>query len=324
MVTIKDIAKAAGVSHVTVSNALNNGKGVSEKTKQKILAIAAQMNYKPNLAAKRLVDRKTRHVGLIWPSIKGQFFYHLSMELHAEGLKRDFNVIISMNEPAAALSVFNQVFADNVIFWCHSTWEPTSEFLTEKEAFQGKLLLIGGKKMDGALTISINRRKGIYEAVSFLAGQGHTRIAYAGGYNDKLEGFMQAGDERGLDFRREYLVHPNDEHFEAKMRSMLEHEQKPTALVADSHAVYLKVDHVLRKNGVRVPDDVSIIVYDDIPELEALPVPITTVGPSASEIAAKAFDMLTGIVKPADESDSFDLMIETVLTVRQSVKPAAP
>lgn len=323
MVTIKDIARAAGVSHVTVSNALNNGKGVSEQTRRNILAIAERMNYKPNLAAKRLVDRKTNHVGLIWPAIKGQFFYQLSMELHAEGTKRGFNVIISMNEPGAAMNVFNQVFADNVIFWCHSAWEPTNEFLKELESFRGNLLLIGGKKMDGALSLSINRSKGVYEAVGHLAAMGHRRIAFAGGFNDKLRSFMQAGEEHGLDFRQNDLLHPSDARFELKLRELLTREERPSALIADSHAAYLRIDPVLRQYGISVPDDLSMIVYDDIPELETLPVPVTTIGPSAGKIAAKAFDMLTGGVKPTDGTDSYDATIETALIVRQSVKPFA-
>ena len=76
-VTIKDIAIAAGVSHPTVSKALNNAPGVSDETRRKILKLAAQMNYTPNMAAKRLANKGNRSIGFIWPKAEGIFFYHL-------------------------------------------------------------------------------------------------------------------------------------------------------------------------------------------------------------------------------------------------------
>ena len=97
-VTIKDIAIAAGVSHPTVSKALNNAPGVSDETRRRILKLAAQMNYVPNMAARRLANKGNRSIGFIWPKAEGIFFYHLVNALQEEAGARGIDVLVSMSD----------------------------------------------------------------------------------------------------------------------------------------------------------------------------------------------------------------------------------
>ena len=110
-VTIKDIAQAAGVTHPTVSKALNNAPGVRAETRQRILELAEQMNYIPNVAAKRLAKQKNRSLGFIWPQIEGLFFYHLCSDLQREAVRRDIDVVVSMSEPSKALRTFTNTLS---------------------------------------------------------------------------------------------------------------------------------------------------------------------------------------------------------------------
>lgn len=320
-VTIKDIAKMAGVSHPTVSKALNDVPGVAEETRNKILSIAKQMNYMPNMAAKRLSDKKSNCIGLIWPVAESLFFYNLCMLIHAEAGKRGINVITSLVAPAEAMRTFNQHFVDHIIYWCYPRWVPTIEFLKEKEQFHGELLLVGGGKMDGAHCISIDRITGIYKAVDHFVRLGHRRISFLGESSDKLTGFTQAFVEYGLEYHPDYVVRTDDRNldFDQKIRDLLvNNNNKPTGILVDSQAVLFRLVRLLRILKVSVPDDISVIVYDDIPEMERFEIPFTTVGPSIEKLAKASIESL--MRGPETNGSWVHAEIKSELTIRHSTK----
>ncbi|MEF3306047.1 LacI family DNA-binding transcriptional regulator [Paenibacillus sp. GYB003] len=296
-VTIKDIAREAGVSHPTVSKALNGAPGVSEDIRKKIVAIAARMNYVPNLAAKRLVDRKTNSIGLIWPKIEGLFFYHLGMQIQKEAASRGLDVILSLAEPPEALRIFNEHFVDGIVFWCAPDWRPNAQFVKRRELFHGSMLLMGGGRMERTHYVGIDRKSGVYEAVRYLAGQGHRRLTFVGNRSDKLTGFTQGLLELRLDYHDHYYVQidPGDSVTDDKLLPLLEAGgEGPTAFVVDSQTYAFELLKLFRKRKIKIPERYSLVVYDDIPEMERMEVPLTTVGPSIPRLAATALDILTG------------------------------
>lgn len=295
-VTIKDIAREAGVSHPTVSKALNGAPGVSEDIRKKIVAIANRMNYVPNLAAKRLVDRKTNSIGLIWPKNEGLFFYHLGLQIQKEAAARGLDVILSLADPPEAMRIFNEHFVDEIVFWCPPGWQPSFEFLKQRELFHGNMLLMGGGRMERTHHIGIDRKAAAYEAVRYLAGQGHRRLTFIGNRSDKLTGFTQALLELRLDYHEHYFVpiEPGDAVTEHNMEPLLSGSDRPTAFVVDSQTYAFELLQLFRKRSIRIPQHYSLVVYDDIPEMERMEVPLTTVGPSIDKLAAAALDVLTG------------------------------
>ncbi|WP_158606452.1 LacI family DNA-binding transcriptional regulator [Paenibacillus ginsengarvi] len=321
MVTIKDIAKAAGVTYVTVSRALNDEPGVGEKTRQKIKELAEEMNYIPSLAAKKLVQRQPDTVGLIWPRIKGMFFFDLSFELQEEAARRGLNVILSMAKPEEALRTFNQYFVDYVIFW-RPGWSPTLEFLQEKERFRGEMLLLGGWRTDKAHSITIDRVGAFRDAVRHLAGLGHNKIALVGLPDlDKHNGYMQGMLELKLDYCPDYVVTIDDPAYKQKMHDMMNGDNRPTAIIVDCHGTLHQVSGELRKLNIRIPNDLSMVVYDDT-QLQFFDIPLTTVGPSIAELATRSFEILTGA--GAGEGDGprwVEEEIKSKLTPRSSTIP---
>jgi len=326
-ITIKDIAKMAGVSHPTVSKALNNEPGVSEETRRKILTIAKQVNYVPNLAAKRLVHKKTNSIGLIWPQAEGLFFYHLCSNLQKEASAKGLNVIISLARPEEALRTFNQHFVDMVIAWLPPEWVPSTEFLKEKENLAGQMLVMGGANIARAHRILIDRKKGISLAIKYLSDIGHKRVAFVGQKSDKLIGYMQGIVECGLEYIPEYsIVEGKDESgagsIEDRVRALFDLTPKVTALVADSNGMLFQLIKVLRKYHICIPEDLSIIAYDDIPEMEIFDIPITTIGPSIKRLTESALNILTE--KRDDSSCSYTEWVEVnivpELVVRQSTR----
>ncbi|PYI56912.1 LacI family DNA-binding transcriptional regulator [Paenibacillus flagellatus] len=294
-VTIKDIAREAGVSHPTVSKALNGAPGVSEDVRRTIVAIAKRMNYVPNLAAKRLADRRTNSIGLIWPKAEGLFFYHLGMKIQKEAASRGQDVILSLAEPPEALRIFNEHFVDDVIFWCPPGWQPDIAFIKQRERFNGNMLLMGGGAMEGTHRIGIDRKGGIYEAVRHLAERGHRKMTFIGERSDKLTGFTQALLELKLDYHANYLLlteTPGKLPAEA-VAGLLDSGDQPTAFVVDNQTFAFELLEQLRERKLRIPHHYSLVVYDDIPEMERMDVPLTTVGPSIGKLASTAIDIIT-------------------------------
>ncbi|MEF3306953.1 LacI family DNA-binding transcriptional regulator [Paenibacillus sp. GYB003] len=334
-VTVKDIAKIAGVTQPTVSKALNNEPGVSEETRMRILSIAKELNYVPNLAAKRLVTRESNCIGLIWPKTEGLFYYHLCHAIEREVTKRGLTFLISVADPATAVRTFNEHFVDRILFWQSSDWVPNAPFIKEVEAFHGELLLMGGANMEGAHRIEIDRKRGIYKAVRHLAELGHRKITFVGRTSDKLNGFLQGMFEFGMEHHPDYFIR-RDERGKVPEEAILKlfsdsGAERPTALIIDSQGVLFQMLKWFRKLKVAVPDDLSLIVYDDVPELEdVLDVPLTVVGPNIGDLAKKAVDTLAGERSGASGPERMErtasgtvrLIVEPDLTVRRSTKEA--
>ncbi|MEF3305456.1 LacI family DNA-binding transcriptional regulator [Paenibacillus sp. GYB003] len=327
MVTIKDIARAAGVTHSTVSRALNNEAGVSEKMRQKIADIARQMNYVPNVAAKRLIRKKTNYIGLIWPRMEGLFFYNLSLALHKEGKKRGYDVIMTMADPVEALRSFNQLMVDYVVYWTgFIDWVPSFDFIKEAERFDGKMILLGGGKMEGAHSIEINRRGGIYEAVRYLAELGHRSIGFVGYPSlDKFNGYMQGITEFGLNYRPDFIVNSTESSKEQAFEAFIDKSDRPSALVVDCQGTLVWLNRLLKRHRLHIPDDMSLIVYDDVPEMEMFDIPPTTVGPSIDRLVDRSLELLLpgAATERADGDEDGAWTHETMeptLTVRQSTR----
>lgn len=325
-ITVKDIAKIAGVTQPTVSKALNNEPGVSEETRIRILNIAKELNYVPNLAARRLVTRQSNCIGLIWPKNKGLFYYHLCHSIQEEISSRGLTFLISVANPAEAVRTFNEHFIDRILFWESAGWVPDMPFMKAKDAFQGELMLMGGARMDGAHRIEVDRKKGIYKAVQHLAELGHRKISFIGNPSDKLTGYMQGMVEFRMEHHPDYVIQREAGKVPEKaVLDMLSRPagQRPTALIVDSQGALFQMLKWFHKLKAGIPDDISLIVYDDVPEMEELlEVPLTVVGPNISRLAKCAVDILTGgNVGTAEERlvpGAVNIVIEPELVVRQS------
>ncbi|TNJ64583.1 LacI family transcriptional regulator [Paenibacillus hemerocallicola] len=324
--TIKDIAKLAGVTFVSVSRALNNEPGVSEETRRKILDIAKQINYVPNLAAKRLVDRSSNGIGLIWPKREEPFFYRTCNQIQEEAAARGFTVMVSFAEREEALRSFREFFIGRAICWLDK--RSTPEYTEAKEQFRGKVLEVGGRerwKQENAHWLDIDRKGAIKQAMSHLFELGHTRIAFLGGHSDKWLGYTESLVELGLEFSPELNVMTlvGNPDMPQKVRDFVHNysEYGATAIVIDSEAMLREFVKTAYVEGVRIPEQLSVAVYDDVPETQSLlPIPITTVGPDIVGLARTIIDLITVEADAAEEGLFFRKMIETELKVRESTR----
>lgn len=323
MITIKDIAKAAGVNHSTVSRALRDDSRVSIAMREKIHTIAQQMNYVPNLAAKKLVRQKTNFVGLIWPPREGLFFYNMNLQLQREGIKRGYRVMQIMDGPTESLQAFRQFGIDHVMFWDVYPTLPAS-FVVERQRFPGRVLAMGGNnKVEGVDWLAVDRSGALLQAVRHLSALGHRQLAYAGGQSNKqkMYGFLQGIAECKADYAPEHFFDYYGTTFEDDVRAVFQKPDRPSAIVVDSQHCLFRLMRVLRQIRVRVPEDISVVVYDDTPEMSAFEIAFTTVGPSIQELAVKAWDIVTAESESGEEREQVEEVVGAALVSRESAIP---
>lgn len=297
MATLKDIAEAAGVTPSTVSRALNHEKGVNEATRQKIMAIAEQMNYSASPPAPRAPGRTMAGIGVVWHRPHGLFFNRFCNELQRLAERNGRHLIVLFSDPDDAFGQLNALGAERIVFWCDSGWTPGLPFLQAKEAFQGEMLLIGGGRLPETHRLTVNRQEAVSAAVAHLAQLGHRRIVFVGGTSAKLTGYTLGLLEHQLEYNPEFIFHPRHgvEELEAAVVRLLAKApaDRPTAFIVDSHGVLFDFIYVVRRLGLSIPKDISLVAYEHVPEMDKLlGATITSVGPRVENLAERTMEML--------------------------------
>jgi LacI family transcriptional regulator len=325
-VTIKDIARIAGVSFATVSKALNNSSLVKPSTKLKIHQIAEQMGYQPNIAAKSLVSKRSRTIGAVWPNVDRATLSTLATKINEELNKSSYSMILSINPAESAIQLFNQIQVDAILVFDRS--DPTSYAgpITSKVP----VLCYGEPASKGFPSIYVDRRKAIFKAVQYLSSLGHRRITYIGdasnrriSQQEKYLGFTDGIIEFGL------LTHPNMtvnsngldsyEGYKAA-KQLLASSYKPTAIISGTYDLSIGILRALQEENIRIPQDVSFVSYDNIPQMKNLPVPLTAVGGPIDSIAKKVVESILFMIEKNEQLPLIQT-VEPELVERDSCQP---
>jgi LacI family transcriptional regulator len=274
-VTIKDIARVAGVSFATVSRALNDHPDISKKTKVRIVKIAEEMGYSPNAIARGLVKKNTNMVGLLVPDITNPYF------------------------PEVARGVEDHLSSVGInLFLCNTNWEEQKEMVyiralmekrvegliiapvtiashqrIRKENLNIPLVYIGSKAddLDENYVILDNVEASLI-ATEYLIGLGHKNIAFIGGYessvsnSERVRGYREALKKHNLE-RDINMIKSSSFRRESGYAIALEFVREgkvPSAIVAANDIIALGAIEALENNGYNVPGDVSVIGFDDI------------------------------------------------------------
>jgi LacI family transcriptional regulator len=275
--TIYDVAKRAGVGVGTVSRVLNNSSQVSEATRQKVLAAIEELDYHPSPIAQRLSLRKTFTIGVITPFFTRPAFVERLRGVEAALTESEYDLVLFNVETTDKRDAcfrelpISQRFDGLLII----ALPPTDEDVVHFQQADIPIILIDA--YHPALShVVIDDIEGGYKATKHLIELGHTRIAYI---SDPLEspfrftssphryqGYRQALDEAGIPLRPEY--HRRAEHGEEQARNMTYHllnlDEPPTAIFAASDTQAMGVIQAARDTGLRIPDNLSVIGYDDI------------------------------------------------------------
>ncbi|MBM7572297.1 LacI family DNA-binding transcriptional regulator [Aquibacillus albus] len=321
-VTIKDIAKHAGVSYSTVSKALRDSPLVKEPTKKKILAIAEEIGYQPNVAARSLVSKKSNTIGVIWPTIERVAHSALITRINQYLEDQGYTTLVSINRINTAVTTFNRFQVDAILLFedTHSDYRFSSSVPVVSYGI--------ASNQPEVPTIDANRREAMKEAVAYLHKLGHKEIIYIGEISeqdplqaDKIKGFKQGLMENNIPFSDEMLIPvPELEQYDGYIatKAMLDKEKKPSAIISSSYDCTKGILLAIKEYNLSIPGDISIISYDNVPQVEKLEYSITTVGVPLDTIAKEVTNILLDTIEGKQMDQS--ILLQPEINVAKSCR----
>ncbi|MDG4767306.1 LacI family DNA-binding transcriptional regulator [Solwaraspora sp. WMMD406] len=308
--TIADIARRAGVSKGAVSYALNGQPGVSEATRQRILAIAAEIGFNPNSAARALSGASANAVGLALSRparILGiePFFMELISGVEAELSARSYALTLQVvADPDAEIAVYRRWWGErrvDGVFLCDLRVD--DHRVPALERLQLPAVVIGGPAYTGSLaSVWSDDAAALVETVKYLAALGHRRIARVGGLPGLLHteiraaAFTDVCRELGLVDCVTVASDYTGEEGARVTRRMLSTSARPTAMIYDNDVMAIAGLAVAQEMGLSVPGDLSIIAWDDSPLCQLVHPPLTAVSRDIPAYGARAARQLLSAI----------------------------
>jgi LacI family transcriptional regulator len=332
-ITIKDVAKRVGVTPATVSMVINNKPRISEETRRKVLEAIEELDYYPHEGARNLVLKRSNTIGVAAPFFTSYFVLETLSGIEAEIRQTEYNLVLYgtrgllKNEETVVTRIARERKVDGLI-----TMNLTLTPKQQKYFKKNNLAIVNLEaEMEGFDCVLVNNRKGAYDATKYLLSLGHKRIAIVNGparvapAKLREEGFMQAFQEAGLTFDSELSVQVNnfrrEEGFDAA-NQLLTLPQPPTAIfVAAGDICATGVLLALKKQGISVPQKVSVIGFDDQPFTELVEPALTTVRQPMAKMGAQALIMLKTAIAEGDAHKPTVVTFEAELVIRQSTAP---
>ncbi|WP_372634084.1 LacI family DNA-binding transcriptional regulator [Cohnella sp.] len=331
--TIKEIAKLAGVSPAAVSIVLNNKKGVSDETREKVSKLIAQLQYSPNPNSRRLLFNKTYNIAVLANKdsspLENIFYSELNRIVVEECNRYQYNLIFTSvaveNGEVLFPKVIKSYDVDGVIFY----GDPDAEIMTGLNKFEIPYIVIDTHLSNSAtLCVYADYFEAAYSAVSYLIQLGHSRIAHIGNrlltnYSfQTFNGFKKAIEEREFEMPIHWIqLDAHDEHTaEACMKLILSSNTKPSAVFCSSDIFAIGAIRCIKEHGLSVPEDISVIGIDDIILSKYIEPPLTTVRIDREEMAKIAVRML--MEKMNNESANIDnhMLASNQIIVRSSTR----
>lgn len=304
--TIKDVAREAGVSITTVSNALNERTdSMSEETLERVLRVMQELNYRPNALARGLVTQQTATIGVVIAEIETPLFFHALNTIEPILRNAGYNVLMSnARDPAEEQEVVQVLLekrVDGFVFLSVSEIIDDGCIPELQRLGIPTVLVNRARRYPGLDQIDWDDVGGVIQAVDHLALLGHRRIAHLCGPPRhrsgarRLEGYRTALERHGLAFREEYVrlggCTADPSSWRRSMRALLQLPQRPTAIVASDDIVAAAAIKTLQQAGMRVPQDMSVIGIDDQhfctylnPALTTVRLPVLEAGRRAVEV----------------------------------------
>lgn len=332
MITIKDIARAAGVSHTTVSRALNGSPLIKPVTRERIAKIASDMNYVPNYSAKNLVTRKSNTIGLFFSSIEqGTSSSFLADAL--KGIRRELDehymlTVSGIDDPGSLESIDPRRY-DGILVMSQS--ELDNRFIYHVQSADIPLVVLNRQLDDPSITnVASDDRVGGRAAADHAFECGHRAIAIIEGKpgfkssSERCLGYMDSLISHGISPNPDYFV-AGDYSIEsgyAAMNALLDLNNRPTAVFCGNDDMAIGAMNACFDRGVGIPGDVSLIGFDDMIFAQYTNPPLTTIHKSVSEIAAEGTKLLLQRMEQPN-AEPIQRLLGSKLVQRRSVAEVA-
>lgn len=332
--TLKNIADKVGVSVSTVSRVLN-GKSeycrISKKTQEIVSKAAINQNYSPNQLARGLRLSKTHSIAYIVPDISNPFFASIAKSIEEYARKFNYSILLCDSEENTEIEktitrIMLERKVDGLII------SPVGLEVTHlANIIKKKIPLVLLDRYFPDLKVSYvtsDNYQGAFDAVSLMIENGHQRIACIQGLNntspnnDRLKGYLDAHKKYKITVDKSLLVGDSfgEQNGYVETMLLLKKKNKPTAIFAISNLISLGALRALMEEGYKVPDDISMVSFDDQPYSRYLSTPMTTVAQQSSQIGQIAVKLLLNQIDSKVQLEPQGILLPTRLVIRNSVK----
>lgn len=324
-VRIVDIAERLNISRGTVDRALHGRGEVNEEIRKKVLATAAEMNYRPNTLARSLKTKRSGLIGVLMAQVVSSFFAEIVQGISEASSQFNNALVFCLTENADSidkyLSLFIEKRVDGVIV-TPSSGIVFSETLCQQFIDMGIPVVAATRHSDHPKVpcIMSNNTKGGYLGTRHLLELGHSRIAFISFDQDdyladqRYRGYQQAMEEAGIGSDKQCCLVSDSEKF-LDVKRILDRPDRPTAIFASTDILALNIIQELTMYGISVPHDISVMGFDDLDICNLIKPKITTIRQPKRELGIAAFEHLMSMINGKSGSD---LTLDVELIIRES------
>ena len=333
MSTIADVAKLAGVSKMTVSRVVNDSGYTSQETRERVLKAIDELEYVPNALARSLRFKQTRTIALILTDITNPYFTTIARGVEDAASEQGFSVIFcntdeNPDEDAECVNVVLQKQVDGLLLVpSGSSMEQIEPLRRANTPFVVLYRRIPGAKVD---TVRCDSEQGAFELTKHLIGLGHRNLALLTGpkevttATDRMAGFRRAQVEFGLDPDESQVIYGNfttEAGYQMAHRALAAYP-RPTGLVAANNFIAIGAMRAARETGIRIPEDASLVTFDDLPDSIVAEKFLTVVEQPAYQMGHRATTMLLARLSGKGPATAQEVVFTTQLMIRGSSAPA--
>ena len=331
MVSMKDIARACGVSVATVSKALNGQPDIGEETRTRVCEAAQKMGYMTNSAARALKTNRTYHIGVLFvderqSGLAHEYFSTMLESFKAEAEAHGYDItFINHNvggKPTSYLQHCRYRGVDGVVIACVDFTDPRVRELAESDL----PLVTVDHVFNNRLAVVSDNVQGMETLVRYAYGKGHRKIAFLHGEKtsvtqNRLVGFFRACEELGLEIPEEYVresAFHNPDRCAQDTLALMNLPERPTCILFPDDYSYVGGMNALRQMGIRVPEDVSVMGYDGIHLARVIS--LTTYWQDTREIGRIAAERLISLIEHPKTTLADRIMVSGRLLEGNTVK----
>ncbi|PLS17673.1 LacI family transcriptional regulator [Bacillus sp. M6-12] len=331
--TIKDVAKKANVSIATVSRILNGQPGYSEKTKEKVQKVIDELGYHPNAVARGLINKRVHTIGVLFPELSSMLVAALLNGIEKAAHEAGSSVIVCHTESTGEktmkyLQLLNEKRIDGLIFTSEILKESYYEYINKMKV---PLVLLATESESFPVPfVKVDDFHAAYAATKYLIEKDHSLIGMISGSKvdpiagkPRINGFAKAMMDHNLPYSEKNVVCSSKGGFTfydgvESLPILLKQASEITAVFAASDELAAGALSSAYQLGIKVPEELSIIGYDNLSLAEMLVPPLTTVGQPLSEMGERAAKMLFEMLETGEIAES--RLVEHQIIERQSVK----
>ena len=300
-VTSQEVAKRAGVSQSAVSRTFTTGASASKKTVEKVRKAAAELGYRPNVLARAMVSGKSRMIGVVVAYLENQFYPEALEKLSNELQKCGYHVLIFMaKQTAGHIDAIVEEILDYQVDGIIAASVAMSSDLSEKCRAAGVPMVLFNRSQDdpNMSAVTSDNFSGGRKVAQFLLAAGHKKIGHIAGWQgastqrDREAGFISALAEAGIALKAQAKGEFQMEKAAEATRVMFAHDPPEAVFVANDHMALAVLDTLRFELGFRVPEDVSVVGYDDVPAASWPAYNLTTVRQPANRMVTNTVKIL--------------------------------